>query len=246
VLVASCESTRKLTYLNDIRETGEDSLFTRNLEPYRLQPADILYIRIITQNEEMNQLFNPLMGTGANQQARVGNMYYNGYTVNDSGFIDMPILDTIYVNGLTTGQARERVTRRAVEYLKEPQVIVKLANKRFTLLGEVNGKGVHEVQDDRLNILEALAYGGGISYNGDREHVLILRPTEKGTHTFRVDVTNRDLITSKRYYIQPNDIIFVPPLKTTLFRERTTDYMFMLSTFTSVVSTVFLILNFTK
>jgi len=244
---SSCNSYKKLTYLQGIEETGKDSTFLKNQPTYEIQPADIMYIRIFTQDEEMNQLFNPFMGQqDGGQRQQGGNLYFNGYTVNDAGYIDVPILDTIYIKGLTVDQAREKIEERAFEYLKEPIVIVKLANIRYTLMGEVNGTGVHKVYDVKLNILEALSYGGGISYNGDRQNVLILRPTDKGTQTFRVDVTNKNLITSELYYIQPNDIVYVPPLKTTLFRERTSDYMFMISALTSIISATALILNFVK
>ena len=247
-LLASCGSTNKLTYLQNIPETGDDSLLVKNKEPYKLQPGDILYIRIITQNEEINQLFNPMLGGqgGSSNMSRGGNLYYNGYSINDAGYIEMPILDSIYVNNMTLKAAKSKVTKRARQYLKEPQVIFKINTTRFTLMGEVNGTGVQEVYDEQVNIMEALAYGGGISYNGDRQNVLLIRPTGEGSKTYRIDVTNKDLISSEQYYIQPNDIVYVPPLRTTLFRERTTDYMFMLSTFTSVVSTVVLILNLTK
>ena len=247
--ISSCDSYKKLTYLQNIPETGDDSLLVKNKQPYKLQPGDILYIRVITQNEEINQIFNPLMGgQGGNQNMRQGgqSLYYNGYSVNDEGYIEMPILDSIHVNNLTLETAKNKIKKRAYQYLKEPQIIVKLNTIRFTLMGEVNQSGVQQVYDEQINIMEALAYGGGISYNGDRENVLLIRPTGEGSRTYRIDVTKSGLITSEQYYIQPNDILYVPPLSTTLFRERTTDYMFMLSTFTSIVSTVVLILNLTQ
>ena len=247
--ISSCDSYKKLTYLQNIPETGDDSLLVKNKQPYKLQPGDILYIRVITQNEEINQIFNPLMGgQGGNQNMRQGgqSLYYNGYSVNDEGYIEMPILDSIHVNNLTLETAKNKIKKRAYQYLKEPQIIVKLNTIRFTLMGEVNQSGVQQVYDEQINIMEALAYGGGISYNGDRENVLLIRPTGEGSRTYRIDVTKSGLITSEQYYIQPNDILYVPPLRTTLFRERTTDYMFMLSTFTSIISTVVLILNLTR
>lgn len=247
--LSSCDSYKKLTYMQDIAITGDDSLLQKHRKPYRLQPGDILYIRVITQDEEINKIFNPLLGGergSQNMRAGSGNIYFNGYTVNDSGYIEMPILDSIYVDDLTMPAAKNRIVGRAKRFLKEPQIIVKLSATRFTLMGEVNSKGVKEVYDEQVNIMEALAYGGGITYNGDREHVLLIRPTGEGSHTYEIDVTDKSLISSERYYIQPNDIVYVPPLRTTLFRERTTDYMFMLSTFSSVISTVVLILNLTR
>ncbi len=243
---SSCDSYKKLTYLRDIAETGQDSLFSKNKPEYLLQPGDILYIQVVTPNEDINRIFNPLMGAGqGNQNMRQGgqSLYYNGYTVNDSGYIEMPIMDTIYLNNLTLQQAKDRIRKKADKYLKKAQVITQLASFRFTVLGEVRNPGVQEVYDNQVNIMEALAYAGDISYNGNRENVLVIRPTGEGSRTFRIDVTDNDLIDKQGYYIQPNDVIYVEPLKTTMFRERSSDYMFLLGAVSSILSTTVIVLN---
>ncbi len=246
-LLASCNSYKKLTYLRNLPETQNDSLFPRNKETYRIQPADILYIQIITPNEEINQLFNPNFSQNrSNYQAyREEGMYYSGYTVDDSGYISLPVIDKVNVMDLTVKQAEDTVASRADEYLKNAQIIVKLGSFRFTILGEVNSPGIKRVHDDQVNILEALAYGGDITYNGNRQNILIVRPTKDGSRTLRVDATDNDLIRTKEYYILPNDIIYVEPLRATLFRERTQDYLFVVTSISTVLSTLLLVLTIT-
>lgn len=244
-LLGSCGTTQKLTYLQDLAETRQDSLIDKNKPGYQLQPGDILYIQVVTPNQEINQLFNPLMGTGQNNRTRQSeqSLYYNGYSINDSGYIEMPIMDTIYVNNMTLGQAKERIRKKADKYLKKAQVITRLANFRFTVMGEVTAPGVKQVYDNQVNIMEALAYGGDITYNGNRQNVLIIRPTGEGSKVKRIDVTNKNLIGSENYYIQPNDVIYVEPLSSTLIRERGSDYMFLLSAVSSILSTTVILLN---
>ena len=243
ILLASCGSQKKLTYLRNIKETGKDSLFKKNKPGYKIQPGDILYVRVITPDEDINKIFDPMAGGSGGQQVKAGSMYYNGYSVTDSGFIEMPILDTIYVNNMTIEKAKERITGKADNYLKKAQIIAKLANFKFTVMGEVETPGVKEVLDNQVNIMEALAYAGDITYNGNRQEVLIIRPTGEGSRTFRVDMTNKELIEQPLYYIQPNDIIYVKPLRSALIRERSSDYMFLLSAASSVLSSTAIILN---
>jgi len=243
LLLASCGSQKKLTYLQNITETGQDSLFKKNKPSYKIQPGDILYVRVITPNEDINKIFDPMAGGSGNQQVKSSSMYYNGYSVTDSGFIEMPILDTIYVNNMTIDKAKKRITGKADKYLKKAQIIAKMANFKFTVMGEVEAPGVKEVLDNQVNIMEALAYAGDITYNGNRQDVLIIRPTGEGSETYRVDVTNRNLIGSEQYYIKPNDVIYVKPLRSTLFRERSSDYMFILSALSSVLSSTAIIIN---
>jgi len=243
-LLGSCKSYQKLTYLQDLAETAPDSLIDKNKPGYQLQPGDILYIQVITPDQEINQIFNPLMGgTGSSNQFRGESMYYNGYSINDDGYIELPIIDTIHVNNMTIEAAKDRIKTKADKYLKKAQVIIRLANFRFTVMGEVNQPGVKQVYDDQVNIMEALAYGGDISYNGNRQDVLIIRPTGEGSKTLRIDVTDKDLIGTEKYYVQPNDVIYVEPLRSTLVRERGSDYMFLLSAASSILSTTVILLN---
>lgn len=245
VIFSSCDSYKKLTYLQNIAETGQDSIFKKQKPEYRLQPGDILYIQVVTPNEEINQIFNPLLGGDNNRNLTRGSqsLYYQGYSVTDSGYIELPIIDTIHVNNLTLEKAKKKIRKKADKYLKKAQVITRLANFRFTVLGEVRQPGVQEVYDNQVNIMEALAYAGDISYNGNRQNVLVIRPTGDGSRTFRIDVTDDNLIESEGYYIQPNDVIYVEPLKTTMFRERSSDYMFLIGAVSSILSTTVIVLN---
>lgn len=242
LMLSSCNSYKKLTYLQDLQETGSQGLLEKNKPGYQLQPGDLLYIQIVTENEEINQLFNPFSSQNT-QQMRPESMFYTGYMVNDSGYIEMPLLEKIYVSGLNTDQAQDSVKLRAKRFLKSPQIILKLANFKFTVMGEVKTPGVKQVTANQVNIMEALAYAGDITYNGNRKKVLLLRQTEKGTQTYRIDLTDDNIIKDDLYYVMPNDVIYVEPLGSTLFREQTSDYVFVISAVTSTLTAIALILN---
>ena len=243
LMFSSCNSYKKLTYLQDLQETGSDEVFTKNKPGYALQPGDLLYIQIITENEEINQLFNPFSSQNASQYLRPESMFYTSYLVNDSGYIEMPLLEKIHVSGLTTEQAQDSVKQHAKRFLKNPQIIVKLANFKFTVMGEVKTPGVKQITANQVNIMEALAYAGDITYNGNRKKVLLLRQTEKGTQSYRIDLTDDNIMRDELYYIMPNDIIYVEPLGSTLFREQASDYVFVISALTSTLTAIALILN---
>lgn len=243
ILLASCNSYEKLTYLQDVEITNNESLIEKNKPGYKIQAGDLLYIQIITENQEINQLFNPLTSQSSSQNLRAESMFYTSYLVNDSGYIEMPLLEKIYVSDLNIDQVQDSVKSKAFRFLKNPQVIAKLANFKFTVLGEVKSPGVKQVTANQINILEALAYGGDISYNGNRKKILILRQTDNGTHTYRVNLAKGKIIDSDLYYIMPNDIIYVEPLKSTLFREQASDYVFVVSALSSTLTAIALILN---
>lgn len=242
IFLSSCNSYEKLTYLQDVEITNKTSVLEKNKPGYHIQAGDLLYIQIITENQEINQLFNPMISQSS-QGLRAESMYYTSYLVNDSGYIEMPLLEKIYVSGLNIDQVQDSVKQKAFRFLKTPQVIAKLASFKFTVLGEVKAPGVKQVTANQVNILEALAYGGDISYNGNRKKILILRQTDQGTHTYRVNLAKGKILDSELYYIMPNDIIYVEPLKSTLFKEQASDYVFVISALSSTLTAVALILN---
>ena len=240
--LASCNSYEKLTYLQNIEETKDEGLFEKNKPGYQIQAGDLLYIQIITENQEINQLFNPLISQ-TSSNLRQENMFYTGYLVSDSGYIQMPLLEKILVSGLNIDQLQDTIKHKAYQFLKNPQVIAKLAHFKFTVLGEVASPGVKQVTANQVNIMEALAYGGDITYNGNRKKLLLLRQTENGTQSYRINLTKEDIINSDLYYIMPNDIIYVEPLKSTLFREQASDYVFVVSAISSTLTAIVLILT---
>ena len=243
LLLASCNSYEKLTYLQDITITQDQDIYAKNKPSYQIQAGDLLYVQIITENQEINQLFNPLMSQSSSQNMRPESMFYTGYLVSDSGYIEMPLLQRINVSGLNIDQVQDSIKQKAYRYLKNPQVIAKLANFKFTVLGEVKVPGVKQVTANQINIMEAIAYGGDISYNGNRKKILLLRQTEKGTHSYRINLAKSHLIDSELYYIMPNDIIYVEPLGSTLFREQVSDYIFVISALSSTLTAIVLILT---
>jgi polysaccharide biosynthesis/export protein len=205
----------------------------------------VLYIKIITTNDKLNKLFNPeAENTTAtyNEQS----IYLKNYPINDSGYIELPVLNKIRLVGLTVEEAKAAILSLAGDYLTDAQIIVRLANFRYTILGEVKQPGVKKVFDEKISLMEAIAYAGDITYNGNRQRILVIRPSEKGSITYRVDATDGEIVKTEEFFIMPNDIIYVEPLRSTLFRERASDYMFVLTTFTSTISALLLILNFVK
>ncbi|PLX13974.1 MAG: hypothetical protein C0597_10755 [Marinilabiliales bacterium] len=246
LVLNSCNSYEKLTYLQDVEITEKASIFEKQKPGYQIQAGDLLYVQIITENQEINQLFNPTMSSASSQYIRPETMFYTGYLVNDSGFIEMPLLEKIYVSGLNIDQISDSIKQKAFRFLKNPQVIAKLANFKFTVLGEVKVPGVKQVTANQVNIMEALAYGGDISYNGNRKKILLLRQTAEGTQSYRINLAKGNIVDSDMYYIMPNDIIYVEPLKSTLFREQASDYVFVVSALSSTLTAVALILNLLK
>jgi polysaccharide export outer membrane protein len=92
-------------------------------------------------------------------------------------------------------------------------VTVKLAGLSYTASGEIGASGTNIIYKDRVNIFEAVANSGGIPITGNIKEVQIIRQYPQGQQIHMLDLTDINVFNSPYYYIQPNDIIYVTPVK---------------------------------
>lgn len=224
ILAFSCVSNKKVIYYqnldgNEVIADGE--LVTYELQDYRLQFNDIIDVQIQTvedilengfssriQVEGNNNLFGQIAQTG-------GDVYYmTGYTIDQNGFIRMPLLGEIKVKELTLEEARVLIETELSKYItSEMFVRVKLGGIRFSTLGEFRRPGKYVVLQDRLTIFEAIAQAGDMTTVARRDEVLLVRQYPEGTRLHRINLNDRQIVKSPFYFIQPNDQIYAEPLK---------------------------------
>ncbi|PWI31491.1 sugar transporter [Flavobacteriaceae bacterium LYZ1037] len=213
----SCIPNKDLVYLQNL-ETATDStqVITETQKPYRVQINDILNIRVKALDQENVQIFNPVgeenLTADGDQRA-----YFDGFTVDLHGNIRIPVLGEINVLGYTTEEIEQLLEKKLLEEeFKETAnifVSVKLTGIRFTVNGEVKSTGTQTLYQARVNIFEALANAGDIEMTGNRKDVLIIRQYPQGQQIHHVNLLDAKVMQSPYYYIQPNDIIYVKPLK---------------------------------
>lgn len=249
---SSCITNKDVVYLQNKGTIANDSLQIKALaQPYRVQIDDILSINVKALDEELVKIFNP---TNTNVGGNIGQseqgLYFNGFTVDLHGNIEFPILGEINVLGYTVEEIEDKVKDLLLEkYFKETAqifVTVKLAGLRYTTLGEIGNKGTQVLYRERVNILEAVANAGDITQTGDRKDVLIVRQYPDGQKIHHIDLTDIAAMESEFYYIQPNDIIMVKPLKRKALgagQTATQTITTVASIFSVLVSTYFLARN---
>jgi polysaccharide export outer membrane protein len=249
VLFTSCIPTKDLIYLQDKSngETVNQSVEAISQKPYRLQLSDVLNVTIKSRDPELTSIYNAT--TQANGNVNEQTIYMNGYHVDDHGKIRLPILGEINVLGRTPEEVREIVEKRLLDEQFTPEagifVTVKLAGFRYVANGEVGTTGTKILFQEKVNILEAIANAGDINITGDRKDVIVMRRFPHGTETFHIDLTDANAMKSPVYHLQPNDYIYVKPLKQKTWGTGKTGIE-SLSTFItllSVTTTVFLLLK---
>jgi polysaccharide export outer membrane protein len=212
----SCIPTKDLIYLQNKSGTETGAPITEvMLKPYRLQVNDVLSITIKADDPKLVTIFNP---TNSGETAKGGSAsYFDGFTVDDHGNIRVPVLGEINAIGFTVEELRINIEKRLLdEYFKKEAnifVTVRLAGFKYTINGEVGSVGTKFLFQDHVNIMEAIANSGDITITGDRKSVTIIRQLPTGTEMHDIDLTDIKVMQSPYYNLQPNDYIYVKPLK---------------------------------
>jgi polysaccharide export outer membrane protein len=190
----------------------------QNPEDYLIQMNDILRVDIKSFDEKANQLFNAfntqnLQMGGIQAQGGGDPFFMFGYSVDDSGYLELPVLGKIPLVGLTVLQAQNRVQKEVDRYFTEAFVKISLGGIRFSVMGEVLRPGKYAVMQNRLSILEAVATAGDLKPDANRRRVQLIRQYPGGSRVVVLDLTDQNLLKSPYYFVRPNDVIYVAPLR---------------------------------
>ena len=216
ILASSCIPHKDTIYLQN-KNTALDSLqiIIETQTAYRVQIYDILSVQVKSLDQENVQIINPV-GDKSLVITGVERAYFDGFTVDLHGDIRIPTLGKIKVLGYTTEEIEQMIEKKLLdEQFKETAnifVTVKLSGFRYTTMGEI-GSGIKTLYQERVNIFEAIANSGGILVTGDLKDILIIRQYPQGQKIHHLDLTDVNVMKSQYYYIQPNDLIYVKPLK---------------------------------
>lgn len=244
-MFTSCVPQKKILYLQN--ETMlNDSVFMsieyeneRNFN-YKVQPGDNLYIRIASLDEKFAAYFNfSQTGTlSSNSQYTSGNpaIYLNGYAVGDDGNISLPFVGDVLVKDLTVEEIQVKVQNIMNEYLRETVVYVKLGLFNLTILGEVARPGQYQIYQSDINIFQAIALAGNATDFANKSNIKIIHQTPKGSQIVRVNINDADILSSPDYYLKPNDIIYVEPLKMKQFGFTTIPYGTIISAISLLIT----------
>lgn len=240
--LASCNKRTQMLYISNI---SNETLKTPKIPDYTLKPGDVLYIQIITQDPTVSSLFNNRGMGNAMQTTMFGSEsanYLYGYSVSDSGTIQLPVFGKLKLSDLTINQSRNLIQQETEKYLKDGIAVVKLLSYKVTILGEVKSPGVKTNLKDNLTIFEGIGLAGDLTDFAERTNVLLMRQTPEGVKTIRVNLQDKNILFSEAFYLVPNDMLVVEPRKGKLFTMNSPN----ISIYLSIISTTLLLFNYIR
>lgn len=216
LMLVSCSAQKRVWYMQDATPSTPEQIAQNG--QIRIKPLDRLTIIVNSKDPELAVPFNSstslnsLSGTPTSSSSTQS---LQVRTVDEQGFVDMPIIGPIQCEGLTRSELAKVIADKILEggYINDPTVNVQFADMKFSVIGEVAHPGTFDITRDRISIFDALAMAGDMTVYGVRNEVYVTRESN-GERTIEVlDLTSKDFFNSPAFYIQQNDVIYVKPNK---------------------------------
>jgi protein involved in polysaccharide export with SLBB domain len=224
-LLAGCGG--RVSSVEQLREFEEAGPFTSDTEtdssiavkfhtgPYRVIPGDVLELQMPAVLRVLSSEFSEWL------KPVYGRKDYEPYLVrvSDAGTITLPIVGEIPAAGLTLSEIEASIIDAYYpKYVVNPPMVVcevvryQMENERvFTVLGLVNHPNAFPYPPDtQYNLMEALAFAGGLNMTADPRYLKVYRQDADGTvvsATFGVD--SKSVVEAYAVAIKPGDVIYV-------------------------------------
>ena len=160
-------------------------------EPYRVQPGDVLQVRVF-RNDNIT-----------------GN-----YQVRPDGSVSLPLAEEIAARGSTVAEVRAAIVERLKKYIEDAGgmtsvTLDQVRGIRYSVIGEVQRAGSFEV-NHYVTLLEALANAGGLTAYAQPDSLYVLR--RQGGQQLKIPVSYAQTIkdSNRNFFLLSEDVVVVP------------------------------------
>lgn len=247
VMLTSCASYRQ----NVMFKTDGAGLRTEAAKAeanYAIRKGDVLDLRVFTNKGELiidpnysvtGTLTLPNNGALNNPRNNVS------FIVQEDGSVELPMVGSASLAGLTQSQADELLSRKYSEYYKEAFAVCRVLSRRVTVLGGMKGGEVVPLPYENMSVIEVIGLAGGLPQNSKAQNIRLIRGDLKNPQVQVMDLSTIEGMKAANLRVEPNDIIYIEPVRRG-FRESLADVSPVISIVSVLTSTVVTILLLTQ
>jgi polysaccharide biosynthesis/export protein len=208
LIAASCGVNKNIMFKSPktTMDDEADSLLFRPAAEYTISRDDKFTFSLYTN--EGKRIVENMTGLSENTiQAEPPQ-----YIVRHDGTADLPMIDSLYVEGLTVKQLEDKLAKLYSKEYQEPFVQVKLTNQRVIVFpGGGSDAKVISLQNNNTTLMEVIAQAGGIAERGRADRVKVMRRINGEREVFELDLSTIEGLPNADIVVQANDYIYVEP-----------------------------------
>ncbi len=187
------QTNRKYTY---------DKPDSAIVKEYRLQQGDVFSMQVLSNNG----------------YALVDVVGFNGsylpidYNVHVSGYASIPLLDSVYVVGLTSAQLEDTLSIKYSYFFINPFIRINIKNKQVFVISPRTTARIVELKNDNVTLVEAIASSGGI-IGGRAKSIRVVRGVGQDAKVYKFDLSTVEGYKQMNFYLRNNDIVYIEPIR---------------------------------
>jgi polysaccharide export outer membrane protein len=217
--LSSCIPTKKVVYLENF-DGKESEQYDITTWEYKVQPGDRFFVKIIDPMQGLT--FGENVVRIQESQTQAQNIIQqvpsvHDFQIDEDGILDLPKIGKVEAANKTVSELRKSIIQACEGYISNPTIKLYMTNYNITLLGEFNAPGFYQLIPENPTFFEAVGLGGDLTDFADRKKVKLIRKIDGRVKVFYLDVTDPAFASSPYFYMQPNDVIHVMPLKVKKF-----------------------------
>jgi len=221
IIFSSCGSTKNVPYFQDVSVEDKSNLSYASIyeEPV-IQQDDILSISLFTIDPMTSMVINQVAtqaisaGSSKIQGSNISaTQSTSGFLVDRNGEIELSVIGKVKVVGLTTAEATNLIREKASLSYNNPNVQVRFANFKITILGEVGQPATYTIPNEKVSVLDAIGLAGDLTIFGKRENILLIRDNNGNKEFARLNLNSAKLFASEYFYLKQNDVLYIEPNK---------------------------------
>ena len=223
MLTSSCSTSKNLNYFNDLPNSDQYELKPMPVQQRIIERGDRLDIAFIVRDQESAAFFNKHNMATAATAAGVGisaGPTNPDYLVDADGEVEIPVIGKVKLAGLTTLQAKEKLTGLVNPFLKDPLVEVNFSTFKVTILGEVKAPGSYVISAQHATLFEALAAAGDLPHSAKRYDIRLYRDYNGKRTIQKFDLRKMYVLNDPDIFqMRPNDVLYVQARPGSLIKE---------------------------
>ncbi|MFN0032006.1 MAG: polysaccharide biosynthesis/export family protein [Flavobacteriales bacterium] len=230
LLISSCTINRDFMFRTDKEYVFDQPVLDSTSIEYRIAASDVMAFDLYTNDGALMLQFT----TSDLETPKYGGSRDFTFTVDAEGYVEFPVIGRKYVVGYTVKELQDLLEELYAFQFRNPYAIVRVLNRRCIVFTGSGAKGeVVPLDNNNINIIEAIALAGGGQDMADVSQIKLIRKVATEQQVYLIDLSTIDGIKYANMSVQAGDIIYITPTPQ-IGRELLQD----VQPFTSVISSL--------